>query len=327
MRFGIVGTNFVSDMFMKAASYVEEVKVVGVCSGRKENAIKFALKYDIENIYDDYISMLESGEIEAIYIATPNVNHKKMTLEALKRKVPVFCEKPFAVNDKEVKEMVESSKKNNTYLHNGIVPLYTQNLQIIKDNLEKVGKIRKVTFSFCKYSSRYDAYLKGENPTTFRNELANGSIMDLGIYVLSDAIALFGKPKSLNASAILLETQVDACGTIILSYDEFEVVLLHSKVSDTEIVSEISGEKGMIHFEIPSLINKVYLTLKEDNVKTQISIDNEYPYMFQLKDFVKNVKEGNIESNKVPHSLSILIHEILTEARKQSGVIYKEDNI
>lgn len=325
MKFGIVGTNFVSDFFIKAASYMDEVEVVGVCSGRKENAIKFSKKYNIKNIYDDYITMLESGDIEAIYIATPNMKHYEMTIESLKRKIPVFCEKPMGTNVNEVKKMIEASKENNTYLHDGIVPLYTQNIQIIKDNLHNIGKIRKVVFSFSKYSSRYDAYLAGENPTTFRRELANGSMMDLGIYVLSDAISIFGKPNSYSSSAVLLETKVDACGTISLYYDDYEVILLHSKVSDTEVISEISGEKGIIQFEVPSLISNVYLTLREDRVKQKISIDNEYPFMFQLMDFVDNVKGNRIESKKVPHQLSIDIHEILTNIRKQCNVIYDTD--
>ncbi|MGB4614282.1 MAG: Gfo/Idh/MocA family oxidoreductase [Erysipelotrichaceae bacterium] len=325
MKFGIVGTNFVSDFFMKAASYVDEIEVVGVCSGRKENAINFSKKYNIENVYDDYISMLDDGLIEAIYIATPNVMHCEMTIEALKRKVPVFCEKPFGTNDYEVKKMVEAARSNNTYLHDGIVPLYTENFQIVKDNLHKIGKIRKVVFSFCKYSSRYDAYLRGENPTTFRRELANGSMMDLGVYILADAIALFGKPNSVTSNATLLETKVDAAGTINMVYDDFDVTLLHSKVSDSEIITEICGEEGMIQIDTPSLMNGAYLTLRKDKVKQKISVDNEYPFMFQLKDFVKNVKAGRIESEKVPHDLSIAIFEILTKVRKQCNVIYDSD--
>ena len=327
MKFGIVGTNFVSDFFMKAASYVDEAEVVGVCSGKKENAINFSKKYNIPYVFDDYISMIESKMIDAIYIATPNVKHYEMVINSLNRKIPVFCEKPLGTNVTQVKKMIDASKTNNTYLHDGIVPLYTNNLQIIKDNLANIGKIRKAVFSFSKYSSRYDSYLQGNNPTTFQREMANGSMMDLGIYVLSDAIALFGKPNKVSASAVLLDTKVDCLGTITLTYDDFEVVLLHSKVCDTNVVSEISGEKGIITFEIPSLIQNVYLSTKDNPNQTKISVDHEYPFAFQLMDFIKNVKQQRIESTFVPHSLSLEIHDILTRCRLQCDVIYDDDNI
>ena len=54
MRFGIVGTNFVSDFFMEAQQYVEECEVVSVCGTSYAKARAFADKYNIPNAYGSY---------------------------------------------------------------------------------------------------------------------------------------------------------------------------------------------------------------------------------------------------------------------------------
>ena len=54
MRFAIIGTNFVSDMFMEGALSIDECEVVAVCSRNPQNAQRFAEKYNIPNVFDTY---------------------------------------------------------------------------------------------------------------------------------------------------------------------------------------------------------------------------------------------------------------------------------
>ncbi|HPW53407.1 MAG TPA: Gfo/Idh/MocA family oxidoreductase [Erysipelotrichaceae bacterium] len=334
MRIGIVGTNFVCDMFMEGVSYVRQIEITAVCSGQYGNAVKFAEKYGIENIFKDYIEMMESGTVDAIYLATPNSKHHEMTLECLKRKFPVFCEKPLACNYRQVREMIETAKEHDVHLHDGTVPLYSPNLRILKEYLPKIGQIRKAVFIFSKYSSRYDAYLRKENPTTFRKELCNGSIMDLGIYAIADAVALFGKPDRIYASAQFLDNGVDCGGTAVFHYGDFEVVILHSKVTDTQIISEIQGEKGNLYLPRVSRLDKIYYQSREENRNMlynenngMISIGKDYDHQFanQLRDFLYCYKNGLVESEVNPFSQILDIHEVLTQCRLQSEVIFDCD--
>ena len=69
----------------------------------------------------------------------------------------------------------------------------------------------------------------------------------------------------------------------------------------------------------------------EDNLdrktkeKEQISVPCPHGMLWEIQDLIDNVKEGRIESKKVPHQLSIDIHEIVTECRRQIGVVYPAD--
>lgn len=325
MNIGVVGTNFVSDAFMHAGKLVHHFHVIGVTSGHKENAIRFAEKYQIPNVYDNLDDMIQDGKVEAIYIATPNKLHKPMALQCLKAKIPCFVEKPFACNDSEVKEILTCAKENDTYVHDAIIPLYTENFNRLKKALSQIGTIRKAVFVFEKYSSRYDAYLRGENPTTFRKELCNGSIMDLGIYPISDAIALFGKPKDIFAHGSFLESGVDGAGTVVLMYDHFDVTIHHGKVCNTKMISEIQGEKGLITFNGTSRIDEITYANYETKETSIISEQALDPFAYQIDDFITNVQANCKESNKVPHQLSIDIHEVVTQCRKQMGLKFDVD--
>lgn len=323
MRFGIIGTNFVTRGFMDAANKNPEVEVSVVCSGHYENAVRFAEEYNIPNTVKNYTEMIEGNLIDAVYIATPNAMHFEQAKFFLEHKIPVFLEKPMCSNAKEAKELVHIALVNSTYLHHGIMPLYMPNLNVLKDSVEKIGRIHNAFFVFSKYSSRYDAYLRGENPTTFRRELSNGSIMDLGIYPLSLIVSLFGKPNKISASASILDTGVDAAFQALLSYSDFSVSVMSSKASDTSLVCEVSGEKGMIHIPHPSLLDDVVVKLRgEEAVHSEDAVN---PFEYQLKTFVKELSEEYNSPQLVPYELSISLMEVLDDIRVCCGVNYPAD--
>ncbi|MBO4218877.1 MAG: Gfo/Idh/MocA family oxidoreductase [Erysipelotrichaceae bacterium] len=324
MRFGVVGTNFVSDFFMTGAGFVPEIQVTSVCSGHRENAEKFVAKYGIPNVYDDYIEMMESGSIDAIYLAVPNQKHYEMTLECLKRHIPTFCEKPMGGNLRQVREMIQASIDNGTYLHDGTIPMYSPNLRVIREYLGRIGRVRRALFNFGKYSSRYDAYLRGENPTTFRPELYNGSLMDLGIYVIADIVALFGKPQEIYSEASILESGADCMGVSVLKYDGFDAIAWHSKVTDTEIVSEIQGEQGNIYIPHLSLLDEIYYQPRGGE-KVRIGEPFDHQFANELRDFVYGVENGLQESVMNPFRQVLDIHEVLTDCRLKAGIIFDCD--
>ena len=259
ISFGVIGTNFVTDMFMKGISLVDNLKVIAVCATREESISKFAQKYPVMQSFLDYRKLAEIDLLDAIYLAVPNHLHHEMALYFLNKRISVLCEKPLGVNPKQVKDMIKASKQNHVLLQDGIVPLYTGNYLKLKENLYKIGRLRRAVFTFGRYSSRYDAYLQGENPSTFRLEYCNGSLLDMGIYCVAVAVGLFGKPIGILANSTKLSTGIDGMGSAILTYNDFEIVIMHSKVTNSAIMSEIQGEKGNLYIDLISRIENVYI--------------------------------------------------------------------
>ncbi len=323
MKFGIIGTNFVSDFFMEGAKLEPKCEVVAACGVSMERLNAFVEKYNIPQSFTDYKEMAEV--IDAVYIATPNAKHFEMAKFFLEKKIPVFCEKPLASNAKEVNELVRIAKENQVYFHEGLVSLYQPNYQVIKDNLHLVGNLRQVNVNFSKYSTRYDAFLRNENPTTFRLELSNGATMDLGVYCVGFAIGLFGKPKKILSTASLLENAADVAGSTIYDYGDYVVSLNYSKVCDANPVAEICGELGTIRINHPSLLTTVTFTDRLTKEVKNLGVEQKHNFYYEISEMIDQIEKGQLESRSVPLSLSQEIHEVMTEMRRQSGIVFPAD--
>ena len=116
IRFGVVGTNWITDAFIRGASLNKGFRLNAVYSRTKERAQQFAGKYLVENIFTDLNEMAESKSIDAVYIASPNSLHKKQSILFLNNQKHVLCEKPLASNCKEVMEMIKVAKNNKVLL-------------------------------------------------------------------------------------------------------------------------------------------------------------------------------------------------------------------
>ncbi|MBR5794625.1 MAG: Gfo/Idh/MocA family oxidoreductase [Erysipelotrichaceae bacterium] len=323
MKFGIIGTNFVSDFFMEGAKLEPKCEVVAACGVSMERLNAFVEKYNIPQSFTDYKEMAEV--IDAVYIATPNAKHFEMAKFFLEKKIPVFCEKPLASNAKEVNELVRIAKENQVYFHEGLVSLYQPNYQVIKDNLHLVGNLRQVNVNFSKYSTRYDAFLRNENPTTFRLELSNGATMDLGVYCVGFAIGLFGKPKKILSTASVLENAADVAGSTIYDYGDYVVSLNYSKVCDANPVAEICGELGTIRINHPSLLTTVTFTDRLTKEVKNLGVEQKHNFYYEISEMIDQIEKGQLESRSVPLSLSQEIHEVMTEMRRQSGIVFPAD--
>ncbi len=323
MKVGIVGTSFVSDWFMEGVQGNDDLEVIGVCSGHFENAVRFQKTYGLEKVYATYTDMLEDERIDVVYIATPNSMHVRMALDAISYRKDVILEKPMASSGQMADNVFSMANTMNCYVHDAIVPLYTKNFQVLKDNLKRVGKIRRVVINFSKYSSRYDAYLNGEKPAIFDLKYETGCWMDLGVYCVADCVGLFGEPLDVYASSSFLESGVDCTSQAILKYEGFDAVLLCSKVNDSCIVSEIQGEEGTLQFVQPALMEEVIFIDRKTKKKEVLARNEGNHFGEQFVDFVEAKKEGLKESQRVSHKLSLSIMKTLERCRKSSGVFYR----
>ena len=243
IRFAVVGTNWITKQFVDAAHETGKYKLTAIYSRSLEQAQAFAKDYPVEHLFTSLDELAQSPDVDAVYIASPNSLHFPQTRLFLSHKKHVICEKPLASNLQEVEAAIALAKENNVVLFEAFKTASLPNFLLLKETLAKAF------INYCQYSSRYQRYLDGENPNTFNPAFSNGSIMDIGFYCLASAVALWGEPQAVLATASLLDSGVDAQGTVVLSYGDFDVTLHHSKVSDSAIPSEIQGEDGALVIE------------------------------------------------------------------------------
>lgn len=327
VRFGIIGTNWITESFIDAASQVEDFQLATVYSRTQEKAEAFASKFQEDiTTYTDLNAFFSSDQIDAIYIASPNALHAEQAIEAMKNGKHVIVEKPMASNAKEVQAMTDSAKENNVLLLEALKTTFLPNFQTIKDNLHKIGPVRRYFSSYCQYSSRYDAYKEGKVLNAFKPELSNGSMMDIGVYTIYPMVALFGKPNNLSANAYMLDSGVDGQGSITFDYDEMNGAVMYSKITHSFLPSEIQGEDGSIVIDYISRPNKVEICYKDGSVEDITREQNENAMYYEAKAFIEAIKEGKTQSEVNTFELSYDVASVLDEARKQIGLVFPADN-
>lgn len=326
VRFGIVGTNWITEAFIQAATSIEDFQLTAVYSRTLDKAKAFADKYNATYTYTDLEKMAKSDTFDAVYIASPNAFHAEQAITFLKNKKHVLTEKAFASNATEARKMIVTAKENNTLLMEALKTTFLPNFQTIEEHLANLGTIRRAFISYCQYSSRYDAYREGNVLNAFKPELSNGALMDIGVYCIYPMVRLFGKPRAINANSYLLETGVDGQGSIIMNYEDKDIVIMYSKITNSYVPSEIQGEDGNIIINQMNTPTKVELLYRNGEKVDITRPQKEESMYYEAKEFIDLINNGKQESSINSYEVSLQVIEIMDEVRRQTGIVYPADS-
>ena len=335
VRFGIVGTNFISDWVIAGARQDARFELTAVYSRKQETADAFAAKHGIPHTFTSLEEMASSPLIDAVYIASPNFLHAEQSILCMQNGKHVLCEKPLASNAREARAMIAASEQYGVTLMEAMKPTLTPNFRAVQANLKRVGTIRRYFSAYCQYSSRYDKFKEGVVLNAFRPELSNGAMMDIGVYTIYPMVVLFGKPKRIQASGILLSSGVDGQGAVNFSYDDMNATVLYSKIANSSLPTEIEGEEGNIQLDRVNIISRVTFqprvaaasgrgTVAEPE-DISVAADRD-EYYYEVAEFIDLVLAGKRESAINSHTNSLLTVEIIDEVRRQLGVVYPADS-
>ncbi|GGM29067.1 putative oxidoreductase YulF [Paraliobacillus quinghaiensis] len=325
VRFGIIGTNWITESFINAAKEVEEFELAAVYSRTEDKAKQFASKFSLEVTYTDIDAFFASDQIDAVYIASPNAIHAEQAIQAMNNGKHVIVEKAIASNTTEVKALIEAAQANGVLLMEALKTTFLPNFQAIEENLHKVGPIRRYFASYCQYSSRYDAYKEGTVLNAFKPEFSNGSLMDIGIYCIYPMVALFGKPKQVLANAYMLESGVDGQGSVLFDYGQMNGAVMFSKITNSYLPSEIQGENGSILMDNISQPTKVEIRYKDGTVEDITREQKENTMYYEAKAFIDAINAGQTESTVNTFERTLVTASILEEARQQIGLVFPAD--
>ena len=336
IRFGVIGTNFITDWIIAGAKQDERFELVAVCSRTQERANEFAAKYDIPYTFTSLEEMAASPLIDAVYIATPNYLHASQSILCMKHGKHVLCEKPMASNAYEVKQMIAASRQYGVTLMEAMKPTLTPNFRVLREALPKAGVIRRYFASYCQYSSRYDKFKEGIVLNAFKPELSNGAMMDIGVYTVYPMVVLFGRPNKISASGVVLSTGTDGQGAVNFEYEGMNATVLYSKIANSSLPTEIEGEDGNFMLDKINQINRVTWQARPvassgkgplTPVEDISAVTDKDEYYYEVAEFINLVQAGKLESEVNSHENSLITIEIIDEVRRQLGVSFLADHI
>ncbi|SFN23345.1 Predicted dehydrogenase [Izhakiella capsodis] len=326
IRFAIVGTNWLTHQFVDAARESGEMKLTAIYSCNLEQARTISNDYPVEHLFTSLSALAQSPDVDAVYIASPNSMHCEQARLFMQHSKHVICEKPLASNLREVEAMIACARSNRVVLFEAFKTACLPNFHRLKQQLPQAGKLRKVLFNYCQYSSHHPRYIDGEHPNTFNPAYSNGSIMDIGYYCLASAVSLWGEPHHLQAQASLLASGVDGHGSVVMSYGDFDVTLLHSKVSQSVLPSEIQGEAGSLVIDMLPECQRLQFIPRNGKPPEDLSQpQHSNTMLYEAQIFATLIKNNNVNHSWL--DISRTTAALLDNIRRQTGVKFPADDI
>ena len=327
VRFGIIGTGRISEWVLKGAAQDPRIKVTAVCSRSVEAAESFVKRTPLAagaRIYTSVEDMVKDSEVEAVYIGTPNQTHCDYTLTCLKAGKHVLCEKPLAVSAEEGRKMIKAAEDSGCLLMEAMVSTLNPNFIAAASRIAEMAPVRQYSSSYCQYSSKYEALKNGVVASCFKPG-TGGAVRDIGVYVLYPLVALFGRPCEIRAELRTFDTsegKADVHGTAYLRYEGMDAVLTWSKICDSFLPTEISGEKGNV------LLDEIHVARKAEVIPHSAPTSGQGPkagrsviseglsyseYYYEFKEFADLLEQGRTESEINSHQTSLTVLEIIDE--------------
>ncbi len=324
MRFVTIGTSPITDKFIAGASHDPAFELYGVYSRSADRASALARRHGARMIFTALEDVASDPRVDAVYIASPNSLHAYQSSLMLTAKKAVLCEKPAASNRAELEQVVSLSRSLGVLYMEAYMPMFMPNYTVFKQAVRRLGRIEGAEFSFCRYSSRYDAYKRGEQVNTFKREFSNGAVMDMGPYCVYPAVDLFGLPRRVSARGRLMDTGVDAECRAVLEYDGFDVYLHCAKTFTSPQYMSVHGSDGYVLADNPNIPSDIRLGLSGD--ETDISAPQLSDCMYyEAREFIRLFNLGRIESDANTHRLSLAVLSVIDEIRRQTGVVFDAD--
>ena len=292
-RFGIVGTNFISDRFVEAVNDTSSCEAVAVYSRNQATADAFCAKHSIKQGFTSYIEMLRS-DIDAVYIASPTYCHSSQAILAMNMGKDVLCEKMLAHNSAAALEMIKVAKDTGRVLLEATRPLFDPSFSLIKDATNKIGRVRRVDLGYSQYSSRYDKFKSGEVLNAFDPAIANSALADIGIYPLELCLALFGKPEKTSGDAVFLDNGFLASGVITLKYPDMLATVTYSKIADGFTPSVIEGECGSVIIDGVNKTKSITLCMRGGKVEKIDYTPKENNMSYEIEAFARKIGRAHV---------------------------------
>lgn len=327
MKLGIVGAGMIVNDLFNFIHDIDGIELEAIASTPKsiDKVKDMAEKQNIKKYYPAFEDVISDEEVEVVYIGTPNHLHYEMCKQALNANKHVICEKPFTSNIQELKDLVKLAGEKHLILLEAISTQYLPNVLKMKELLEEVGNVRIISANYSQYSSRYNAFKEGKILPAFDPSKSGGALMDLNIYNIHLAVALFGKPENVLYSANV-QKGIDTSGVINLDYGNFKAVLIGSKDCKAPIVTNIQGDKGCFSITSPANTVASFTLLKNDGTQKDYNLQNGAHRMsFEFKEFVKIIHEKDYDRANEMLAKSMIAMEIATTARKSANIIFDAD--
>lgn len=322
VKVGIIGAGNIARKMAHTINCEEKATAYAVAARDLTRAQAFADEFDFEKAYGSYLELVEDPEVELVYVATTHNFHYEHCKLAMSNGKHVLCEKAITINADQLAELIKlAHEKQVTFMEaiwSRFMPLQLKLKQMLDEGM--IGTPRLI-------QSNHGALLE-DKERMYRPDLAGGALLDLGVYNVHFVMQMFGNDyATISSSMDLTEEGVDRTTAITLTYPDGRMAQMLTTMATmryTDVL--IVGDKGMFRIDGSNHIDVMRLYDQENQlVETYQRPADNGGFDFQLREAIKLIEEGKIESDIVSLEDSMVVMRIMDTVRAQHGFKYPEE--
>lgn len=246
LRWGVLGTGRIAHTFAEDLRLIDEGEIVAVGSRSQSSADRFADEFGVKHRHPSYEELVANPEVDVIYVATPHAMHHDNALLALEHSKPVLVEKAFTMNAAEARELVQVARERKLFMMEAMWTRFLPHVVAIREMIAN-GELGEIVVVEADHGKWFE-----EDPSSrlFAPELGGGALLDLGVYPVSFASMILGRPDRIAAMVDPAFTGVDGQASMLLGYPSgAQAVLTCTSRARTATRACISGERARIEID------------------------------------------------------------------------------
>jgi len=298
LGWGFIGTGGIAQTFAADLAFTESGRPVAVGSRALDSANRFADRFEIPNRHGSYEALVADPDVDVVYVATPHPLHHGNALLALRAGKPVLVEKPFTMNATEALELVATARAAGLFLMEAMWTRFLPHIAEIRRLLADavLGEIVTVTADHGQWF-REDPEFR-----LFAPELGGGALLDLGVYPVSFASMVLGRPDRIVSLVDPAFTGVDGQTSMLFGYASgAQAVLTCTLFGKSPTRGAIVGTEGRIEidgdFYAPTAFDLVSRTGERARFETPTAGQGLW---YEAEEVARCLREGLLESPLMP---------------------------
>jgi len=325
VRWGILGTGAIARQFVQGLNSLPQAEVLAVGSRSRASAQEFAHKRNIPRRHASYDDLASDPDVDVVYIATPHPLHAENATLCLEAGKAVLCEKPFSVNAAEAERVVELAREKRLFIMEGMwtrfFPLMEEVRQLVSEGT--IGELRMLNVDF--------GFRADLDPASrlFDQKLGGGALLDVGVYCVSFASMILGRPSGFVSLPHLGETGVDEQASIVLEHEGGRLANLSIGIrTATPQEATVMGTEGYVRIHAPWWRPKsmtIYRPGEEsETVEAPVSGNG---FNYEAAEVIRCLKAGKTESDVMPLDETISVMRTMDSIRAAWGLEYPGEEV
>jgi predicted dehydrogenase len=324
LRWGVMGTGWIAERFVGSLQTHSSQQVAAVGSRSHDTADRFAQRFGIERAHATYQALVADPGVDVVYVATPHNAHRDGAVMALEAGKHAVVEKPLATNADEARTIARVAEAQDRFCMEAHWTTFLPKYDVLRQVLDSgaLGDVTTVVADFGEWFAPHHRI--------FRPDLAGGPMLDLGTYLVSLAVSVFGgSPDQVLARGSRLDGGVMSQTAMILAYGDRQAVLHTTILANTPTRATIAGTRATIAIDGPFYQPGGFTLTRVDGSPPLRYEESPSAHAgglhFQAAEAARRIADGERESPLRPLALSIETLAIMDEVRRLTDDRFLEE--